>query len=160
MTFCHTHRSIPCSAKVREASSCRWEQIQRSIARHYVESETSKHSASTWVSRTLWIRREKGCKRKTRWKPPSPSKSTRSMLIWTHRARSSMHRTCMCRSAPGPLCIRYAFWFCIFLGFLSVWVSGWASIFCAFSWVSPSVCLSCPSSNVFIFILLYFVIIL
>lgn len=33
MTFCYTHRPVPCSAIIREASCCsRWEQIQRPTA--------------------------------------------------------------------------------------------------------------------------------
>ena len=29
MTFCHTHRSVPCSAAIRDTSSCsRWKQIE------------------------------------------------------------------------------------------------------------------------------------
>jgi len=44
IVFCSTHRSVPCSAIIREASSCStWEPIQRPTARHYAESETLNH---------------------------------------------------------------------------------------------------------------------
>ena len=40
MTFCYTHRSVPCSAMIREASSCNsWEQTE-THSQIYTESRT------------------------------------------------------------------------------------------------------------------------
>jgi hypothetical protein len=48
---CYTHRSVPCSAIIREASSCsRWQQIQRCIARLYAESERLWNAQLNWMS--------------------------------------------------------------------------------------------------------------
>lgn len=41
MTICQTHRPVPCSATIREASSShRWEQTQRPTGRHFAVSES------------------------------------------------------------------------------------------------------------------------
>ena len=48
MTFCCTHRSAPCSAIIREASSCsRWEQTQRPRGRQNGMSLSNLFSQST-----------------------------------------------------------------------------------------------------------------
>ena len=41
MTFCYTHRSVPYPVIIREAfSGSKWEQIQRHIARKFMERES------------------------------------------------------------------------------------------------------------------------
>ena len=48
MTFRYTHRSVPCSAIIREASPfSRWEQRQRPTARHYPESKIPWNTQAT-----------------------------------------------------------------------------------------------------------------
>lgn len=47
----YTHRSRPFSGIIRETSSCsQWDQIQRTIARHFSETETLAHIPKQDVS--------------------------------------------------------------------------------------------------------------
>ena len=51
MIFCSTHKSMPYSDIMRDASSCkRLKQIQRPTARHYMERKSLKHTALNFLS--------------------------------------------------------------------------------------------------------------
>lgn len=81
MTFCYTQRSLPCSAIIKKASSCRTqEQIQRPTDRQHSESERHWNTQAYIVcahnilplraQETLWKRKQKECKSQSRQKTP------------------------------------------------------------------------------------------
>lgn len=96
MTFCHTHRSGPCSATIQDASPCsRWEWIQRPTARVCGEGETWEHSALTGASLFL----PSGLR-----EPTDEDSGRVEEPEWVEDAKKKEPRP-----APGPLHIYYGF---------------------------------------------------
>ena len=51
--FCYIHRSVPCSAIIREASSYnKWEQIEKHTAKHNTENERLGTLSFKWNNST------------------------------------------------------------------------------------------------------------
>lgn len=106
----------------------------RDLQPDITEWETLGHSALNGISPSNSSPLSSGNpaekeKESVRPKQTRPSKGTWAKLIWTHRDKSRMHS-----SVPGPQWLCYGFQFSVFMGFLSIWVSGWVSDSCVLSW--------------------------
>lgn len=133
LTLCCTHRSVFCTAIIREGSSCsRWEEIQRSTARHMQRAEVLEnsalkgclhyiHTSTPAVQGILQKRRKKECMSQKGWRPPRKQGS----LNW--HIQSSCELTDPEAACTGPvwLCTRASAYLLIilvkfFCGILSV----------------------------------------
>ena len=115
VSFCSTHRSVPCSAIIREASSCSsWEQIQRATARQCAESEELRIPTPKWdVSvrslpsgiRDIWGTgggKSLGAHGNEGHQENKALYIKRFMYLWTHRNRAACRGPAQVCTGWGP----------------------------------------------------------
>lgn len=168
MTFCCTHRLVPCSAIIENlhlpADGSTYRDSKPDITKRYRDLET--HSSemgclhqilSLWAQETLQKIRQKEYKSQRVWRIPK-EQGPINQLTKAHMSskRLSQQAQGLHQSTSGPLHICYSSHFNTFMELLNVCMRG-VSDSCALSWVCfPSVGLSCQCDDLW-FILLYFI---